>query len=136
MSKQAVRVSGFVDTLGVVTHANSAPYDNPATIDRMLDHLGIGNIRQSSPVNAQSALDLAELRRLGARIDLLVNGNGPVTLKYALDALAELLPWINAIGLPSEVDIFPISYAGLDGIAATMRFQEDVCAADPRDPHL
>ena len=38
----------------------------------MLDHLGIANIRQSSPFNAQSALDLAKLGRLGPRIDLLV----------------------------------------------------------------
>ena len=110
------RTADFLDSLGVVTHVNSYPYDSPERIDRMLDYMGITNIRQNSPINAQSELDLAELGRLGAKIDLLINGNGPVQLHYATDAIAKFLPWLNAVELPNEVDIFPISYDGLTGM--------------------
>ncbi len=126
---QPMRAAAFLDSLGVVTHLGVAPYDDAARIDAMLDYIGIRNIRQNAPIDPQSALDLAELGRLGAKIDFLINGNGPVSLPNTMADIAGFLPWLNAVELPNEVDLFPIGYAGLTGITAVMRFQQDVYAA-------
>ncbi|WP_397540415.1 hypothetical protein [Roseomonas mucosa] len=103
-----MKVSDFRDSLGVVTHIGSDPYGDAKQIDRLLDWIGISNIRQSAPGNEESLLDLRTLGQLGARIDLLINGNGPVSLEGTLQDIAAVKPYLNAIEAPNEVNICPL----------------------------
>ena len=131
-----MKVSDFRDSLGVVTHIGSDPYGDAKQIDRLLDWIGISNIRQSAPGNEESLLDLRTLGQLGARIDLLINGNGPVSLEGTLQDIAAVKPYLNAIEAPNEVNIWPITYSGLSGIKAAVAFQMDLYASVRSDASL
>ncbi len=127
--KIPMRAASFLDTLGVCSHLDSGPYGDAARQDRMLDYIGISNVRLNAPVTDKGEADMISLARNGAKVDFLINGYGPVSLTNTMANLREYLPYIDVIELPNEVDIFPITYAGLSGIDAAMKFQQDVYAA-------
>lgn len=125
----AIRVANLLDTFGVNTHLGSKPYDNPAALARMLDYLGIRNLRQSSPIDAAGLALMQSLGRLGARFDLIVNGGGPVDLEGAMRAVHQMAPYLNAVEGVNEVAIYPIAYKGSTGIEAAILLQKDLYRA-------
>lgn len=131
-----MHISQFIDSIGIVTHIGSEPYNDPGQLAGMLDYLGIHNVRQNAPTNSQSLADMQALGQAGAKIDLIINGNGPVSLEGAWGDIEALKPWLNAIEAPNEVNLWPISYKGLDGIAAAIAFQADLYAAVRGDASL
>jgi len=131
-----MRAADFVDTLGVNTHVDSAPYDDTARIVDALSYLGIHNIRQSSPIDAASFAGTQALGEAGEKIDLIVNGGGPVSLAGAMGDVDGLAPYLNAVENVNEVAIYPIEYAGLSGVDAAVTLQKDLYAAVHGNPAL
>lgn len=131
-----MRTGDFIDTIGVNTHIGSNPYNNPAQLSSLLAYLGVANVRQSSPIDAASMANIAALGKLGAKIDLIVNGGGPVNLAGAMANVNQLAPYLNAVEGPNEVAIYPIQYGGLSGVDAAVALQKDLYAAVRANPAL
>ena len=131
-----MRTGDFIDTIGVNTHIGSNPYNNPAQLSSLLAYLGVDNVRQSSPIDAASMANIAALGKLGAKIDLIVNGGGPVNLAGAMANVNQLAPYLNAVEGPNEVAIYPIQYGGLSGVDAAVALQKDLYAAVRANPAL
>lgn len=131
-----MRAADFVDTLGINTHIGSNPYNDPALIRSMLTYLGINNVRQSSPTDAAALANMQTLGQLGAKIDLIINGGGPVDLGGAMATVDQLAPYLNAVEGVNEAQIWPISYKGLGGVDAAVALQKDLYAAVKADPAL
>ena len=131
-----MRAADFLDTLGVNTHVDSPPYDDTARIVGALSYLGIHNIRQTSPIDAGSFAGDVALGKAGERIDLVVNGGGPVSLAGAMGDVNRLAPYLNAVENVNEVAIYPIAYAGLTGVNAAVALQKDLYNAVHADPLL
>ena len=131
-----MRAADFLDSLGIGTQLGATGSTDAGRVDGMLDYLGIDNVRQSAPTDAATSALMAELGRLGARFDLIVNGNGPVTLHGALGTIASFKPFLDAVEGPNEVDLFPMSYPErqASGFDAAIRFQEDLYTALRADP--
>ncbi len=129
-----MRATDFLNTLGVNTHIDSAPYDNTARIAGALSYLGIENVRQSSPIDAASLAGMTALGQTGAKIDLIINGGGPVSLTGAMANVYALAPYLNAVENVNEVAIYPIEYAGLSGVDAAVALQKDLYAAVKSNP--
>ena len=131
-----MRAADFLDTLGVNTHVNSAPYDDTARIVAALNYIGFDNIRQSSPIDQGSLDGITALGAAGERIDLIINGGGPVDLSGAMQNVYRLAPYLNAVENVNEAAIYPIRYAGLGGVDAAVALQKDLYAAVRADPAL
>lgn len=131
-----MRAAAFIDTLGVNTHIGSDPYNDPAKIASMLTYLGIENVRQTSPIDDSSMANMKALGKLGAKIDLIVNGGGPVDLPGAMATVKELAPYLNAVEGVNEAAIWPIEYKGIKGIDAAVALQKDLYAAVRAEPSL
>ncbi len=131
-----MRAADFLGTLGVNTHVDSAPYDDTGRIVGALSYLGIHNIRQSSPIDAASFAGTQALGAAGEKIDLIVNGGGPVSLAGAMGDVDRLAPYLNAVENVNEVAIYPIQYAGLSGVNAAVALQKDLYAAVHANPAL
>ena len=130
------RVADFTASLGVNTHIGSDPYGKPDQIASMLAYLGMANVRQSSPTDDASLANVAALGRLGAKIDLIVNGGGPVDLPGAMATIKRLAPFLNAVENVNEAMLYPIKYKGLGGAAAAVSLQKDLYSAVRSDPAL
>ncbi len=126
-----MRAADFINTLGVGTQLGNPGNRDAGRIDGMLDYLGTSNVRQSAPGDAASSNLLMELGRLGAKFDLIINGNGPVNLPNVLNTIATYRPYLNAVEGPNEVDIFPLTYTtrGVGGIEGAQLLQEDMYRA-------
>ncbi len=131
-----MRAADFVDTLGVNTHIGAEPYNDPALLSSMLTYLGIKNVRQSSPIDAAGLANMQKLGQLGAKIDLIVNGGGPVDLNGAMATIKQLAPYLNVVENVNEAQIWPITYKGLGGVDAAVALQKDLYAAVKADPAL
>ncbi len=131
-----MRSAEFLDTLGVNTHVNSYPYDDTARIVEALNYIGFKNVRQSSPIDESSFSGILALGQAGARIDLIINGGGPVDLDSAMQNVYRLAPYLNAVENVNEAAIYPISYGGLSGIDAAVALQKDLYRAVRADPSL
>ena len=131
-----MRATDFTDTIGVNTHIGSDPYNNPAQIEAMLAYLGIGDIRQSSPTDASSLATMQAVGRSGIKLDLIVNGGGPVNLTGAMATIDQLAPFLNAVEGVNEAAIWPITYNGSSGVDAAVALQKDLYAAVKADPAL
>ncbi len=131
-----MRAADFLATLGVNTHIGSEPYNDPARMAAMLSYLGIPNVRQGSPVERGALPTMLELGRLGARIDLVVNGGGPVDLAGAMADVTRLAPYLNAVENVNEAAIYPVGYKGLSGVSAAATLQKDLYQAVRSDPAL
>lgn len=131
-----MRAADFLKTLGVNTHVDSAPYDNTARIVAALNYIGFDNIRQSSPIDQGSLDGITALGAAGERIDLIINGGGPVNLAGAMQNVYRLAPYLNAVENVNEAAIYPIQYAGIRGIDAAVALQKDLYAAVRADPAL
>lgn len=131
-----MKAADFLATLGVNTHVDSAPYDDTGRIVGALSYLGIHNIRQSSPIDAASFAGTQALGVAGEKIDLIVNGGGPVSLAGAMGDVDRLAPYLNAVENVNEVAIYPIQYAGLSGVNAAVELQKDLYAAVHGNPAL
>ena len=131
-----MRAADFAATLGVNTHIGSDPYNDVPLLAGMLAYLGIGNVRQSSPIDTLS-FDLTQaLGQTGAKIDLIINGGGPVDLAGAMDNVNRLAPYLNAVENVNEAAIYPIAYRGHSGIDAAVALQKDLYAAVRANPSL
>ena len=131
-----MRAAELLDTFGVNTHVNSAPYDDTLRITAALDYIGFKNIRQSSPIDDGSYSGILALGQAGARIDLIINGGGPVDLAGAMHNVYTLAPYLNAVENVNEAAIFPIGYAGLKGVDAAVALQKDLYTAVRSTPSL
>ena len=131
-----MRAADFLDTVGVNTHIGSDPYNDPAQLWSMLAFLGTAHVRQSSPTGAADLAAMGALGALGARIDLIVNGGGPVDLDGALGTVRALAPYLDAVEGVNEAVIFPITYRGITGVDAAAALQKDLYAAVRADPAL
>ena len=131
-----MRAGDFLDTIGVNTHIGSDPYNDPARITAALAYLGVDKIRQSSPIDAGSLATMQAVGRAGAKIDLIINGGGPVDLPGAMASVKQLAPYLNAVEGVNEAAIWPIKYKGLDGVDAAVALQKDLYAAVKADPAL
>jgi hypothetical protein len=131
-----MRTSDFVSTLGVNTHIGSTGYNNPTQLDALLSYLGINNVRQSSPIDSAGFNNIKALGQLGAKIDLIINGGGPVNLAGAMQNVHDLAPYLNAVENVNEVNIWPISYGGFSGVDAAVALQKDLYAAVRGDSAL
>src|ERR1700712_3015790 len=131
-----MRTSDFITTLGINTHIGSNPYNNPTQIKALLTYLGINNVRQSSPIDPTGFNNIELLGQLGAKIDLIINGGGPVDLAGAMQNVYGLAPYLNAVENVNEVNIWPISYDGLTGVNAAVALQKDLYAAVRAEPSL
>ncbi len=129
-------VSAFTASLGVNTHIGSGPYNDPAELAGMLSYLGISNVRQSSPIDPASLAAMAALGQAGAKIDLIINGGGPVNLAGAMENVDALAPYLNAVEGVNEAAIYPVSYDGISGIDAAVALQKDLYAAVRSNPAL
>ena len=132
----SMRAADFLDTVGVNTHIGSDPYNDPAQLWSMLAFLGTAHVRQSSPTGAADLAAMGALGALGARIDLIVNGGGPVDLDGALGTVRALAPYLDAVEGVNEAVIFPITYRGITGVDAAAALQKDLYAAVRADPAL
>ena len=115
-----MRTSDFVSTLGVNTHIGSTGYNNPTQLDALLSYLGINNVRQSSPIDSAGFNNIKALGQLGAKIDLIINGGGPVNLAGAMQNVHDLAVYLNAVENVNEVNIWPILYGGFSGVDAAV----------------
>jgi hypothetical protein len=102
----------------------------------MLAYLGISNIRQTSPIDATSLSNMQAVGGLGAKIDLVVNGGGPVNLAGAMATVDQLAPYLNAVEGVNEANIYGIEYKGLGGVDAAAALQKDLYAAVKADSAL
>ena len=131
-----MRSVDFVATLGVNTHIGSDPYNDPALLASMLSYLGIVNVRQSSPIGSAAMSNLQALGQRGAKIDLIINGGGPVSLPGAMASVNKLAPYLNAVEGVNEAVIYPIQYNRLGGVDAAAALQKDLYAAVKANPAL
>lgn len=131
-----MRAADFLNTLGVNTHVNSPPYDNTTRIVTSLNYIGFDNIRQSSPIDQGSLDGITALGAAGKKINLIINGGGPVNLAGAMQNVYRLAPYLNAVENVNEAAIYPIQYAGISGIDAAVALQKDLYAAVRADPAL
>ena len=131
-----MRSADFVATLGVNTHIGSDPYNDPAGIASMLSYLAVGNVRQSSPIGSAAMSATQALGASGAKIDLIINGGGPVDLPGAMASVDQLAPYLNAVEGVNEAAIYPIQYEGIGGVDAAAALQKDLYAAVKADPAL
>ena len=129
ISTKAVRIADLGDTQGLGLHMGGGSYADALAVDRMLDYVGIENVRLNAPTDQKGQDDILTIGRLGAKLDVVINGYGPVYLNSVLDTVNVFRPYMNAVEGPNEVDIFPISYGNLYYIDAAMKFQEDIYAA-------
>jgi hypothetical protein len=124
-----MRSYDFLQTLGVNTHIGSDPYNDPTQLAALLSYLGIGNVRQTAPIDATSYAETAALGQAGPKIDLVINGGGPVDLTGAMANVIGLAPYLNAVENVNEVNIYPVSYGGQSGVDAAILLQKDLYAA-------
>jgi trimeric autotransporter adhesin len=132
----AMRASDFLNTLGVNTHVGANPYNDSRSLLAMLSYLGIWNIRQSSPTNVTAAVEMERLGEAGARIDIIINGGGPVDLQGAMRTVKQLAPYLNAVEGVNEAANYPMSYNGWKGIDAAVNLQKDLYHAVRTEPGL
>jgi hypothetical protein len=131
-----MRSADFLATLGVNTHVGATGYNDPARILSMLAHIGFKNIRQSSPINTAGMANIQALGKAGAKIDIVVNGGGPVDLPGAMAGVKQLAPYLNAVEGVNEAAIWPIEYKGIRGVDAAVALQKDLYAAVRAEPSL
>src|SRR3712207_5459342 len=137
MSTSAPRImrsADFLASIGINVHMDVPAYADAARVDTMLDYLGIANVRANEPWSSQGAAGIEYLGQHGARLDLLVNGNGPLDLARTMSTIQHYAPYLNAVEGPNEVNLWPVQYAGLDGLPAAIAFQKDFYAAMKANP--
>lgn len=126
--------SQFLDTIGVNTHLGytDSSYARGAQVLDALRYLGLDLVRDSAAKpgqRAQGSYDL--LANAGIRFDMLVQPKRDPG--EAVDAVAQFAHRhpgaVLAIEGPNEIDNWPVSYAGLTGVAAGIAFDAALAAA-------
>lgn len=126
--------SQFLDTIGVNTHLGYADssYGRGAPVLEALRYLGLDLVRDSAIKPGQrgtGSFDL--LANAGVRFDMVVQASrDPVEAAAAISQFALRHPGaVLAVEGPNEIDHWPVSYAGLTGVAAGVAFDAALAAA-------
>ena len=138
----AVRVNDVVQSWGVntaLTFGNS--YANTAEVVSELNYIGIDLIRDHVPgpdTYGQSVFH--EVTAAGIKLDLLVSTGGDQNLATwlsDLDLLVQNNPGsVTAIEGSNEINIWPITFNGLSGMAAGASWQKALYNGIKSDPNL
>jgi hypothetical protein len=144
---RTIRVSDFVESLGVNTHMHYTDGDYAdfkAVLDN-LRYLGMRHVRDGVPnpdVPGWGALNYRFLAEAGFKFNLIASG-GDVDLKQTVELIstfARAYPGsLVSIEGPNEVNNWPVKFAGLTGDVAAVAFQGalyDAVKADPLLQHL
>jgi hypothetical protein len=110
-------------------------YGDARQVLKELNYLGVNHIRDWFPeqIWALQFSQLGTLASAGIKLDALLPNISPVDLQShmgALNAFALAHPGaITSVEGPNEIDAWPITYKGLDGVAAVLALQKDLFAA-------
>jgi len=132
----AVRVSDFLQTIGVCTHMAQG-VDDPASSATAMAYAGIRNLRDDGYPSAVSKW-IAVYRQAVVRTCMLPNSDIPTTIDMAkqLSAAGALL----AVEGPNEPNNFAVTYQGAKSSSTTFapvaHFQRDLYAAVRAEPAL
>lgn len=142
MSNAAATASSFIQGLGVNTHLNygDTAYANSQNVLADLTYLGFTRVRDHTPaLDATSMAPYALLAGHGFRFDLDAP-SGAVDLKGFVSQLkgfaAKLPGALASIEGANEVNLWPVTYNGLSGIAAGAALQKALYAAVKADTQL
>lgn len=117
--------SSFVDSLGVNTHIdfNWTSYNNLADVANALAYLGIQNVRDAIDNPTDLAKFAALNQDLGIKFDFFI-APGDVGMPWQLQQIESDPAIVRFVEGPNESDIFPQTYNGLTGLAATVAEQQ------------
>ena len=136
---QATRALDFTSTFAINTHFDQAgQYDDMAKGIASLDYLGVRIIRLGVPSSANDIAEADQLAKAGVRFDLIVHPEAsPQANVTAIHNFVASHPGsVLSIEGPNEVDLWPVSYAGLSGVDAAKAYQTDLFNAVNADPLL
>jgi trimeric autotransporter adhesin len=130
--------TAFQASIGVI----ASPDLDPDTLSK-LQYMGITSVRAELPDStaADAIAPYVTLAKAGITFDFLPAAGGftpPMDqVQSVLDAIEKAAPGsIASVEGPNEPNIWPISYAGLDGTAAAVQYQADLYDTVHSDPLL
>ena len=138
----ALRASDVVQAWGVdtaLTFNNS--YGNTSLVINELNYLGIDHVRELMGGTDDYAQNIyRQLAADGAKFDFLVSTGGAQDLASTmtrLDLIAQTNPGaIVSVEGSNEINLWPITYDGLTGMAAGVAWQQALYTAVKSDPNL
>ena len=140
-----MRASGFLSTLGVVTHIpyTDGGYVNLGNVVADLHYLGITQVRDSLSDGSNGSAPLSSdiyLAQQGIKFTTIVETSTTAGLNYALsliDRVNEAVPGsITAVEGPNEINNFPLTFNGVSGLQGAIDLQKALYADVHSDPNL
>lgn len=136
-----MRTTDFVGMIGVNTHLGytDSAYADGERVLAALEYLGISRVRDAAVTLQQRNLEgFTLLADSAVRFDMVVQApRDPVEAVATIAAFETGHPGaIDAIEGPNEINIWPVSYAGLTGTAAGIAFDDALVAAVAASPAL
>ena len=140
-----MRASGFLSTLGVVTHIpyTDGGYANLGNVVADLHYLGITQIRDFLSDGSNGGAPLSSdiyLAQQGIKFTTIVETSTTAGLNYALsliDQVNEAVPGsITAVEGPNEINNFPLTFNGVSGLQGAIDLQKALYADVHSDPNL
>ena len=140
-----MRASGFLSTLGVVTHIpyTDGGYVNLGNVVADLHYLGITQVRDSLSDGSNGSAPLSSdiyLAQQGIKFTTIVETSTTAGLNYALsliDQVNEAVPGsITAVEGPNEINNFPLTFNGVSGLQGAINLQKALYADVHSDPNL
>ena len=138
----ALRASDVVEAWGVNTALtfNNA-YANTSLVINELNYLGIDHVRElMGGTDAYAQNIYQQLAANGDKFDFIVSTGGAQDLAATmttLDLIAQTNPGaIVSVEGSNEINLWPITYNGLTGMAAGVAWQQALYAAVKADPNL
>jgi hypothetical protein len=140
-----MRASGFLSTLGVVTHIpyTDSGYVNLGNVVADLHYLGITQIRDFLSDGSNGGAPLSSdiyLAQQGIKFTTIVEVSTTAGLNYYLsliDQVNEAVPGsITAVEGPNEINNFPLTFNGVSGLQGAIDLQKAVYADVHSDPNL
>ena len=140
-----MRASGFLSTLGVVTHIpyTDGGYVNLGNVVADLHYLGITQVRNSLSDGSNGSAPLSSdiyLAQQGIKFTTIVETSTTAGLNYALSLIDQVnaaVPGsITAVEGPNEINNFPLTFNGVSGLQGAINLQKALYADVHSDPNL
>jgi hypothetical protein len=141
-SAEPMTAAEFIATLGVNTHTSTGAngYSNIPDVIADLQYLGISNVRDG---DNGSLANLITMAQAGIKFDFLLAGGGSKTTadiqgEFAvINQVSQSVPGsVVAVEGANEINNFPITYNGVDGLQGAVDMQEAIYAMAHSDASL